>query len=296
MIGYDNDWYEEYRRKQYRRYMESMYSRSNKSKYAIAYLLICDKISMRESREQVKKEYGFVETHHILPRCMCDDVYQLNDKYNNIHCTPREHFILHKLLTKMFCFNNKIHKKMVKAMTMFKMSNKSQMRILNSIQYNYVRKCAISASSGKNNPMFGTNGTLKGRKAYNNGERTIFLKKSDKIPDGFHKGSHLKNKMVTITNGSHNKSISKHDAIPDGWWIGSKTKGTQSKIKGKPRIKYPSDKERNIKISLGSKDKMWITNGIHDMKISIKDQIPESYRKGRSTGFRTERDELGRFI
>ena len=55
-------------------------------------------ISRARSREE-SKDY---EKHHIIPRCMNGS----NDDTNLCNLTPREHFIAHQLLTKMYPDNN----------------------------------------------------------------------------------------------------------------------------------------------------------------------------------------------
>jgi hypothetical protein len=47
---------------------------------------------------------GYTEKHHILPRCMNGD----NSKENIAKLTAREHFIAHRLLTKMYPENRKL--------------------------------------------------------------------------------------------------------------------------------------------------------------------------------------------
>lgn len=60
------------------------------NKYTIVYYNIINR-----ARTRALNEYG--EIHHIIPRSLGGD----NIKDNLVNLTPREHFICHKLLTKM---------------------------------------------------------------------------------------------------------------------------------------------------------------------------------------------------
>ena len=47
---------------------------------------------------------GYRERHHVIPRCMGGT----NDKTNLVYLTAREHFIIHKLLCKIYLDNKKL--------------------------------------------------------------------------------------------------------------------------------------------------------------------------------------------
>ena len=63
------------------------------------YTLIYNALVSRASAREESKDY---EKHHIVPRCMGGS----NDSDNLCNLTPREHFIAHQLLTKMYPDNN----------------------------------------------------------------------------------------------------------------------------------------------------------------------------------------------
>ena len=55
-------------------------------------------ISFRKSNPLEKSDSTYTEVHHILPRCMGGS----NDPVNLVRLTVREHFIAHRLLTKIY--------------------------------------------------------------------------------------------------------------------------------------------------------------------------------------------------
>jgi len=50
------------------------------------------------------KTMGYKERHHIVPKCLGGT----NDSSNLIYLTARRHFIIHRLLTKIYPNNNKL--------------------------------------------------------------------------------------------------------------------------------------------------------------------------------------------
>jgi hypothetical protein len=130
-------------------YTQILTSISLKNKYYKWYINIINYAAARAStKKEAKKIIIDVETHHIVPECFFKHRSRKgsigflsenpNDKLNLVHLTPKEHFICHKLLTKMFS-DHKMQVKMTEAISAFLM-NKSGKRILNSNQYDYIRK------------------------------------------------------------------------------------------------------------------------------------------------------------
>jgi hypothetical protein len=66
------------------------------NKYTRVYFMIIDRAKSRTIS-------SFTESHHILPKSLGGD----NAQSNLVDLTPREHFICHKLLTKMVEGKNK---------------------------------------------------------------------------------------------------------------------------------------------------------------------------------------------
>lgn len=50
------------------------------------------------SKEEAKQFLGYVESHHIIPKCMNG----LDNEENIVHLTAREHYVAHQLLVKIY--------------------------------------------------------------------------------------------------------------------------------------------------------------------------------------------------
>lgn len=259
-------------------YCQIIYNISNKSKYTNLYITIIENLLIKNiSRKSTKEMYGAAEAHHILPKSF--NLGGKKDKQNIVFCSPREHFILHLILIKMF--NEEKQYKMKKAISCFIQNGNCQQRKFNSWEYTKIRLIASEASTGKNNPRFGKPGTVLNKKCYTNGIVDIFLSEFAEIPIGFAKGSKRKNE-ISITNGIENKRIFKEEKIPIGWEIGSCTKGNPSKLKNRVLGKYDEKRINAAKEAL--QNKMFITNGIIDKKINIFEKIPFGWYRGRTNG------------
>ena len=78
---------------------------------------------------------GYIERHHIIPKSMGGD----NSSTNLVKLTAREHFICHRLLTKMVTGIPK--RKMLQAVWCFTRSSNNQSRhIINSRTYGIIRE------------------------------------------------------------------------------------------------------------------------------------------------------------
>lgn len=95
------------------------------------------------SNAQDRSNNSYTENHHIIPKSLGGT----NTKENLIRLTAREHFVCHLLLIKMVLLNE--HKrKMQFALNSFRRSSNNQYRhVLNSKQYEYVRKQVSIARS-----------------------------------------------------------------------------------------------------------------------------------------------------
>ena len=281
---YDEEYYETYKIiYKYRYFTGIIYSISNKSKYSQYYIDLCENILLRNyiNKNDAKEQTGeYIETHHIVPHSI-NKMYE-KSKTNLLHCTAREHFILHKLLSKMFIGENATaHRKMLRAVTMFKMENNVQHRKFSSRDYEFIRKCYIESVSGIYAPLYGKEGAAKGKKCYNNGLTNKYFKEGEQ-DEGFYLGSRTKGTFKRINNGVLNMDIKTHDEIPEGWTLGSITKGKESHLKGRTFGPYTAERKNNI--SIANSNKMWITNGKEDMRILITEEIKDGWRKGRTNG------------
>lgn len=68
------------------------------NKYSQYYYNIINKAKSRaSSKSEAKKIFGYVEKHHIIPKVLGGT----NEENNIVFLTAREHFVCHRLLTKM---------------------------------------------------------------------------------------------------------------------------------------------------------------------------------------------------
>lgn len=88
-------------------YLELLNEKVGDSKYKKWYINLCKKAIERQGGQltnqkirSVKKTIGYVEKHHILPKCLCDSQEQINDNSNLVLFTAKEHYIAHLLLWK----------------------------------------------------------------------------------------------------------------------------------------------------------------------------------------------------
>jgi hypothetical protein len=107
------------------------------------------------------------ERHHILPRSLGGS----DDSQNIAFITPREHFICHWLLTKIYPVGEE-HWKMVNAFRMMRAENSNQKRYATKITarvYENLKKEYSKLQServvGENNPMYGKTHTEEARRA-----------------------------------------------------------------------------------------------------------------------------------
>ncbi len=107
------------------------------NKYTKYYCSIIEKALLRPQDRKILKEiYGYVESHHILPKCF--ELGGHKDKENLVFLTAKEHFIVHLCATKMFISNFK--NKMVFAFRQLRSSNKYQeSRYMNSRLYQKIK-------------------------------------------------------------------------------------------------------------------------------------------------------------
>lgn len=145
------------------------------------YKKIYNSIIDNRKNNPIYKENEYCERHHIVPKC----IGGTNDPSNLVNLRPREHYVCHLLLTKIYANDNIIYEKMLKAVIYMQCKTKThgenrnikfssrlyeQMRINYSIAYkenwkklseeakqeyrNKVSKYHADVSGDKN-PMFG---------------------------------------------------------------------------------------------------------------------------------------------
>ena len=126
---------------------------ANSSKYTTIYCKIImnaqKTVDIYSTRAAKKREAirlkGYVEAHHIIPRSI--ESKYIKDSNNLVYLTPKEHYICHLLLTKMF--NSKVYTtKMLFAFTRVSSKHKIKAAMFNTIKSKHAeanRQKAIKA-------------------------------------------------------------------------------------------------------------------------------------------------------
>jgi len=130
-------------------------------------------------RARSRQLTGYVERHHIVPKCMNGT----NKKENIVKLTPEEHYVAHQLLVKIYPENDSL------AYAVYKMTVTSTTMNRNNKKYGWVKRKYQSVCKkriGKKNPSYGRSwyhcpDTFKSGK---------FLEKD--IPTGWIKGQRVK--------------------------------------------------------------------------------------------------------
>lgn len=122
------------------------------NKYNILYLRIINNAKLHTRT----KKNAFYENHHITPKSLGGN----NSKTNLVLLTPREHFICHYLLCKMYSKQSVEWYKMVNAFNMMSVHGITHNRYINSRLYSIYKKehsrIMSEFQSGSKNSQFGT--------------------------------------------------------------------------------------------------------------------------------------------
>lgn len=128
-----------------------------------------------------RKIDGYTERHHIIPKSLDGN----NSPENLVRLTAREHYICHRLLTKMTIGKQKT--KMLHALGKFIQCNKKQQRNFGAREYEVIRNAIASARTGIKRPGIG--GVRKGTPPWNKG-----------IKQGRHSDVSNKHRSLTMQN------------------------------------------------------------------------------------------------
>lgn len=121
-------------------YIEKIEQIALSNKYTKWYINICKNANKRcSNRKDAKELLGYVEAHHILPKCF--SLGGETDKENLVYLSGREHFIIHWLATKMFKGNIKY--KLSFAFKMFINEKRFTNKKITSIQYNALKNVKV---------------------------------------------------------------------------------------------------------------------------------------------------------
>lgn len=108
-----------------------------------------------------RKNTEYTERHHIIPKSLNGS----DEESNLVRLTAKEHFVCHRLLTKMTTGLERI--KMLHALGKFVQTNHLQQRIISAKQYDTARKAISEARTGSKRPGIG--GVKKGTAPWNKG-------------------------------------------------------------------------------------------------------------------------------
>jgi hypothetical protein len=175
-------------------YLEKLKSFSIENKYFSYYCSIIENSKEKyQSKKSAKSNLGYVEDHHIFPSCFCNEEEKI-DKNNRCYLTAKEHFIVHRLLTK-FINNKEMLDKMIFAVWNMTRKSKGQERyLITSSAYNILKE---SMAETKRNQIVSIetrekiSRSLKGRKLPPRSEEykknMSLSKKGTKMPEEYRK-------------------------------------------------------------------------------------------------------------
>jgi hypothetical protein len=119
------------------------------SKYTTWYQQL---VNSRKFRERIIDTY--YERHHIMPKSLGG----ANCSENLVYLLPREHFIAHLLLAKIYDGHEKYGAKMAHAVNLMLRGHKNKRYTPNSRMYQIVRTLMMTNSRGPGNHMYGKTG------------------------------------------------------------------------------------------------------------------------------------------
>ena len=106
-------------------YLDKISQISVKRKYLKWYCgIITNALKRAQTRKHALELLGYVEGHHILPKCMSTK-FERADKDNLVYLSSREHILIHWLMVKMF-ENTNYHKKSLSMLGAFLRVTKTQ--------------------------------------------------------------------------------------------------------------------------------------------------------------------------
>ena len=225
------------------------------------------------SNAQQRIFVGYVEKHHIIPRCLGGT----DDKQNIVDLTPEEHFVAHQLLVKIYPDNDKL----IYATHMMTRNSGNQKR--NNKMYGWLRrKYALTVSknqTGKGNSQYGSmwihNIELKENKK---------ISKNEDIPTGWKKGrkfnwepkiakckecqkEYIQSTTIFCSNTCRTKNASNTSK--------NKKHSKESKRKISESAKKRTGKNNN---QYGT---IWINNNVKNKKIKKDAALPKGWKLGR---------------
>ena len=208
---------------------------------------------------------GYIERHHIVPRCMGGS----NDSSNIVSLTAREHYISHKLLYYMYPENNSLLFAWT-MMTFCKTGNVKRNYNVTSRDYSKAKmefskrnKCKILSNETKRKIAAASIGNKKWL-GKNHSEKTKKEMSIARLGKKWSRESNKKKARFGLTNSFYGKNHSEETRkILSNYKIGTK---------------LSSDHKKNI--SSGLKGIMWMNDGISNIRIHNSE-----YEKYMNLGF-----------
>lgn len=211
-------------------------------------------------RARNRKLSGYVERHHIVPRCM----FGTDSPENLVELTPEEHYVAHQLLVRIHPENRSL----IYACMMMASTRNNNNRIYGWVRRRYASEISLAQTS-EGNSQFGT------RWVYCDALK--LSKKLDKcapLPEGYTEGRRIKfdNKKCSICSAPTSSAKAKYCDLH---------RREVQKEYGRKNIKKIAhlgpDSYRGRK---------FITNGTEDKTIHSSEILPDGWRYGRSNNKR----------
>ena len=173
-----------------------------------------------ENAQSRNNMVGYVEKHHIIPKCFGGD----DDDTNLVRLYPREHFVAHLLLYKMQTQKRKQHQ-MLLAIVMMGGKGMYNSRVYSNLKERFSKEQS-ERMTGVGHPLFGKVHPSKGK------SNLFKLSDSARI-----KISKQKSGMVSALDTRTNEKLwaSKEDFDKFDYYVGQ-TSGQPSKLKNKMAI------------------------------------------------------------
>lgn len=269
------------------------------SKYYAWYIDICTNIKKtRPNRIEAKERYGYIETHHFIPKSF-NKVLE-KDSNNLIHCTAREHYILHKCL--VYASKKHYQYKASLAMTGFLYRSNGRVEILSSRRYEYVKKSVSLCVKSRPHPkgMLGKKHTTETKTRISASSKE--LAKNREIPEIFKKGRQKSETHKNNIGQAHKKKLEYAGEIYFGYEDLKERGGISKHIYQKYYLNGidPSPYLINpyyARIGKNRKgtviDKRWWNDGKEEKYVGKAEESPEGWRLGRLP---RNKDMKGRFI
>ena len=146
---------------------------------------------------------GYVEKHHIIPRCMGGS----DEDGNIVALTAREHFICHRLLVKMHPANKGLH------LAVYFMSNTRKGLRVSARTYTELREGASEAVRGSKHSQETKrkmSESMKGRSAHNKGKKVSeeTKRKISEAKKGIKKAPHTEETKRKLSEARKGKKVS----------------------------------------------------------------------------------------